>query len=355
MENKQGLARIRREIDRIDLDILLQLRERMVWALRSRRFKEKCTDEQREQALLNRISQYGLGLLDLDFTRDLFIRIVEASKREQAKRRTLVAIQGERGAYSEMAAMAFFSNGLAVPCPDFASVFEILALGELDCGVVPVENSIAGVVSDVNRLLAESELFVTGEILQPIRHCLLMKEGGDHRRLRQVYSHPQALAQCRRFLERHQLEGVPYYDTAGAARMLVNNGAEHIGAIASRFCSHMYRLELVKEDIADADNNVTRFLVVSRQAAQTDGNKCSVMFATGDRSGALMNVLRIFAENGINLMRIESMPLTETELKYRFFVDFEGSALDAVVAKTLQSLQGAVDAFRLLGCYQRAI
>jgi len=355
MDREKNLAFIRQEIDRIDLDILLQLRERMAWAIRSRRCKDQINDEGREQRLLDRIRQYGLGLLEPEFTSDLFHRIIDASKREQAKERILMAIQGERGAYSEMAAMTCHSNGLVVPYPDFAAAFDAVGSGETDCGVLPVENSIGGAITDVNRLLAESSLYVTGEILQPIRHCLLMKRGGDYRRLRQVYSHPQALAQCRHFLERHQLEGIPYYDTAGAARMLATSGEEHIGAIASELCSHMYRLQVVMEEIADDSDNVTRFLVVSREIWSDDGDKCSIVFVTRDRSGALMEVLRIFADNGINLLRIESMPLAGNEIRYRFFVDFLGSSLDSRVKDVLTQVQETVDAFRLLGCYRRAL
>lgn len=351
---KEKLNRIRREIDRLDLEILLSLRERMAWAIRSRRFKEKIEDEVREAALLERIRQYGLGLLEPDFTADIFRRVVRASKAEQAKERLLVAIQGERGAYSEMAALAMFGNGLAVPCPDFASVFESVRSGETDIGIVPVENSIGGAIAEVNRLLSEGDLYLTGEVLLPIRHCILMKEGGDYRRLRHVYSHPQALAQCRCFLQRHQIKGIPYHDTAGAARMLASSNEEHAGVIASELCARLYRLQVVMEEVADCSGNTTRFMLISREAFQGEGNKCSLVFSIGDRSGMLMDVLRLFAMERINLTRIESMPLPGEQIRYRFFMDFLGSAHDPKIAQTMRKLEGMVDECRLLGCYLRA-
>lgn len=354
MEKQKSLNRIRQEIDRLDLDILLRLRERMAWAVRARRCKEDIEDSDREQRLLKRIEQYGLGLLDPHFARDLFARIIEASKQEQRRSRELLAIQGERGAYSEMAALQYSKGALVVPCSDFEAVFDAVGRGEVDYGVVPVENSIGGAISDVNRLLAERSLVVAGEVQQPIHHCLLMKEGGDHRRLRQVYSHPQALAQCRLFLERHQLEGVPFYDTAGAARMLATSGGEHLGAIASELCSHMYRLSVVMDGIADTQGNQTRFLVLARQKREGAGDKCSLIFTTNDRSGALMDVLRCFAEARINLTRIESMPVAGSEQRYRFYVDLHGSDEDPTVADTFTRVQTLVDEYRLLGCYPRA-
>jgi prephenate dehydratase len=156
------------------------------------------------------------------------------------------------------------------------------------------------------------------------------------------------------FLERHQLEGVPYYDTAGAARMLATSGGEHLGVIASELCSHMYRLSVVMDGIADGEGNMTRFLVIARQKGDEAGDKCSLIFTTRDRSGALMNVLRCFADARINLTRIESMPLAGPEARYRFFVDFHGSDEEASVAETFMKVQTLVDGFRLIGCYPRA-
>ena len=214
------LKDIRRNIDKIDRELLVLLQERMGLALRSTKFKETISDTQREEELLAKAERLNLDLVERPFTRQLLKSIIEESKRLQEKERLLVAFQGEHGAYGDVAARKLIPDGACIPCMEFMDVFRGVEEGHFDLGVVPVENSLEGAVTQVNDLLTTTDLKVIGEARIRVNHCLLATEVTDYRDIRLVYSHPQALAQCRGFLMRNHLEPRPYYDTAGAAKML---------------------------------------------------------------------------------------------------------------------------------------
>src|SRR3989338_4969673 len=172
-----------------------------------------------------------------------------------------VAFQGERGAYGEMAAKKFFSGRRCtlVPCADFCDVFESVERGKADYCIVPVENSLEGAVTAVNDLLAETKLSAVGEAVLPIEHSLLAMPGTSLREVSIVYSHPQALAQCRKFIRRHKLEPVPFYNTAGAAKMLAEKKIGGTAVIASDICAEIYGLRILKRNVQDEKGNSTRF------------------------------------------------------------------------------------------------
>ena len=171
-----------------------------------------------------------------------------------------------------------------------------------------MENTLGGVVGEANQLLINTDLKVAGAVELPIHHCLLVLPGTDHREIRAVYSHPQALAQCRHFLARNNLEPVQYHDAAGSAKMLAEMAPKASAAIASKLSAKLYNLEIVKEDIDDLDRNMTRFLVLSKEESGETGDKCSVIFSTEHKAGTLFSVLEVFAREDINLTRIESVP-----------------------------------------------
>jgi prephenate dehydratase len=284
-------------------------------------------------------------------TIDLLRRIIEESRRLQGEGLRLVAFQGEHGAYSEIASRQLVPDGAYVPCMEFSDVFRGVEEGYFDLGVVPVENSLEGAVTQVNDLLTETELKVVGEVKVPLSHCLVASDSTDYRDIRVVYSHPQALAQCRGFLGRNKLEPRPYYDTAGAARMLAREHPRAAAAIASRLSAELYGLQVIKEGIDDGVSNSTRFLQLSRTPFDGKGTKCSIIFATTHEAGALYGVLRLFAEAQINLTRIASMPLRSDPGNYTFFLDFEGSDTDDQIAAVLGQLCEQTISYRFLGCY----
>jgi prephenate dehydratase/chorismate mutase/prephenate dehydratase len=287
-----------------------------------------------------------------DVAEQIYRTIIDESKRVQEKGLKLVGFQGEHGAYSEVAAHAYGPGLVSIPCPNFHEVFREVESGQLDLGIVPVENSIEGAVNEVNDLLVETSLRIVGEATIPIHHCLLALPELDYRDLKTVYSHPQALGQCRGFIARHKLEARPFYDTAGAAVMLREQKPSATAVIASRLCADLYHLEILKENIEDSDSNRTRFVVLSKEQGAEDGDKSSIIFSVAHRPGGLFSVLKVLSDANINMTRIESRPLRNDPGSYAFFVDMEGSDKDPLVVAALDAIGGSATSFKFLGCYK---
>lgn len=350
------LDELRRKIDTSDMEILKLLNARMEFALRTKRFKDNVSDASRESGLLQNIKKHSSGLIRPEFSEKLFGEIVSESKKLQEKYSVLAAFQGEHGAYSEIAVRNFDPSAVPIGCTEFGDVFGGVENGYFDIGMVPVENSIEGAVTQVNDLLVGTTLRIIGEVVVPVHHCLLVVPGTDYRDIKVVYSHPQALGQCGGFISRNKLEPRPYYDTAGAAAMLSRDRPTAAAAIANRLCAELYGLEVLKENIEDHESNSTRFLVLSkgkgRQAQK--GNKCSIIFSTSHKAGALFLVLRVFSDAGINLTRIESRPVRGEPQKYAFLLDLQGSDEDRKISDALAKVEQECTMYKFLGCYREA-
>ncbi len=342
---------IRIRIDKIDRELLVLLQERMGMAIQAKKFKSSVADPKREEMVLARAQRMNLVLVESSFARQLLRTIIEESKRLQNQERELVAFQGEHGAYGEVASRRLVPGGAFIPCLEFVDVFQGVQEGHFDLGVVPVENSLEGAVTQVNDLLTTTDLKVIGEVKVPVKHCLLAPRETQLSEVRVVYSHPQALAQCNRFLLQNRMEARPYYDTAGAAKMLARENPRAAAAIASALCSELYDLEIVKQGIEDGAANHTRFLLLSREAFVGKGQKTSIIFATAHEAGQLFNVLRLFAEAKINLTRIASMPLRSDPGNYCFFLDFEGAMDDELIIDVLAQVEKSTGSYRCLGSY----
>ncbi len=345
------LEDIRRKIDKIDRELLVLLQERMGLAIQSKKFKTDIADPKREKVVLARAERMNLALVEHSFARQLLATIIEESKRLQNENRQLVAFQGEHGAYGEVASRHLVPGGAYIPCLEFVDVFRGVAQGHFDLGVVPVENSLEGAVTQVNDLLTTTELKVIGEVKVAVNHCLLAPQETGLGEVRVVYSHPQALAQCNRFLLEHKIEPRPYYDTAGAAKMMARENPRAAAAIASELCAELYDLDILKKGIEDGAANHTRFLLLSRENGVVHGDKTSIIFATAHEAGQLFNVLRLFAEASINLTRIASMPLRSDPGNYSFFLDFEGDVKDPLVAGVMAQLKKMAIRIKCLGSY----
>ncbi len=345
------LEEIRSKIDKIDRQLLVLLQERMGMAIRAKKFKSEVMDSQREETVLARPERMNLDLVERSFARQLLRTIIEESKRLQEEDRKLVAFQGEAGAYGEVACRKLVPDGAYIPCMEFVDVFQGVQEGYFDLGVVPVENSLEGAVTQVNDLLTSTELKVIGETRVGVKHCLLATAPVAVSEIRVVYSHPQALAQCQRFLLKNKLEARPFYDTAGAAKMLARDNPRAAAAIASNLCSELYDLAIIAQDIADGTANSTRFLLLSRDPYEGRGEKTSIIFATAHEAGQLFNVLRLFAEEKINLTRIASMPLRSDPGNYSFFLDFEGGMQDDHVKHVFEQLDRISITVKRLGSY----
>jgi prephenate dehydratase/chorismate mutase/prephenate dehydratase len=339
------LSQIRKQIDGADRELLMLINKRMELVVRAGKLKSDVTDPDREAAVLSR------GLVSPEFSAALFKQIIGQAKHLQEERSELVGFQGEHGAFSEIAVRSFNKDAISLPHNSFSDVFDGVNSGILDYGVVPIENSLGGAVTQVDDLLMETDLFVVGEIAMPIHQCLLTLPESDYRDIRVVYSHPQALSQCKGFLARNKLEARPHYDTAGSALMLSRDKPVAAAVIASKLCAELYNLDVVKENIEDENSNTTRFVVLSKTASKAAGEKCTIFFSTAHKPGALLNILKLFSDAGVNLTRIESKPAPKSPGSYAFLVDFMGSITDSKIKSALDAVQKETSQFRLIGCY----
>jgi prephenate dehydratase len=225
-----------------------------------------------------------------------------------------------------------------------------------DYAVVPIENSIEGSVNEVYDLLLQTNLYIVGETYQRINHCLITIKGNDLGSLREVYSHPQALAQCRHYLNEKKLASIPVYDTAGAVKMIKEGQNRRAAAIASKRAAEIYGMEILDVGIEDRKSNFTRFYVLSRQPANTKptGNDgTSIIFTVKHAPGSLVNILSEFARREINLTKIESRPTKETPWEYNFFTDFEGHVLDSKIRDVLKVIEPKTAFVKVLGSYRK--
>lgn len=346
------LEEIRRRIDQIDTRLMQLLTDRLTLAAVTRKLKPTVADPQREQQIIVRLTALRHTLLKSELIDELYAVIFKHSRLLQMEPVPLVAFQGEHGAFSELAVQQWWTDAIPVPCRTFAEIGEGVSEGIYDFGLVPVENKLSGTINEANELLLSDRLKIVGALEMPVQHCLLGVPGSQPTQVRKVYSHPQALAQCRQYLKIQGFEPVPFYDTAGAARMVAEEGLESIAAIASPLAARLYNLQILAENVADFPANTTRFLVLSRQPV-SGGHKCTILFATAHKAGTLYKVLAIFARAGINLTRIESAPLPPG--RFVFFLDFVGAEEDAEVQAALQAVQTVTTDFKLLGFYDERI
>jgi len=267
-----------------------------------------------------------------------------------------VAFQGERGAYSEQAALALFGADIEpVPCQSFDLVFEQVESGECDHGAVPIENSLAGSIHRNLDLLLQHDLYIVAEHNLRVSHCLIAAPGVAESDITRVYSHPQALAQCDEYLRRHEgWELVPFYDTAGSVAHIAEAGLPENAAIASAQAAQVYGMEIIKEGIETNPQNYTRFVVLSREDERLDArpNLASLVFSTPDRPGALFGAMSIMADASLNLKKLESRPIAGKPWQYMFYVDVEMPESDEAFQAALERLDALVEDLRVLGIYR---
>jgi len=266
-----------------------------------------------------------------------------------------ISFQGERGSYSHQAAERYFGEHVAArPCRTLREVFHAVEARKVAFGIVPVENSYEGSINETYDLLATTTSKVCGEVQVRVRHCLIAKEGTRLSQIRTVYSHPQALAQCARFLRAHRLEGVPSYDTAGSVKLVKEIQSPKVAAIASRRAAQLYSMQVISEGIEDSGTNYTRFIILGRKIPPRSGDdKTSVIFGVEHKPGSLYRALRALSNRRLNLTKIESRPMKETPWQYNFFVDFQGHTQDRVCQKALKDLQQRSTFVKILGSYPR--
>ncbi len=267
-----------------------------------------------------------------------------------------VAYQGVAGAFSEEAALRFAPQAETVGFPTFEQAFEAAASGDCDYACLPVENSIAGSINQTYDLLTDSVLNVVGEQIVRVHHNLLVLPGTTIDQIQRVYSHPQALAQCQRFIREHGFEAVTDFDTAGAAKLLAENGGDGRAAIASHRAAAAYGLEVLQERIEDLPFNYTRFFVLGEgePPASDQPSKSSMVVATRHRPGDLVACLEIFPKHDINMTKLESRPRRDKPWSYLFYIDIDGHIEDANVAEAMTELMRKAAFVKFLGSYTAA-
>jgi chorismate mutase / prephenate dehydratase len=344
-------------MDRINLEILKLLSERAAHANEIGRIKHSSGVAVylpgREREVIEGMIAANPGPLSADHIAHIFTEIISACRAIEHVPR--VAFLGPEHTYSHEAARTSFGASVEFsPQPSFAAVFQEVQNARADFGVVPIENSTEGAVGPALDLLIDTPLVIISEILQPVRHALMSREG-DPAKVRRVVSHQQSLGQCRVYLSTNfadrELEAVA--SNALAAQRAAQD--ESLGAIASRAAAEAYGLRVIAENIQDIAQNTTRFLVLgSRPVPKSGRDKTTILFAVPDKVGALNTALSLFSKSKINISKIESRPLRGRSWEYLFFVDLEGHREDPRVKRALAALQHRTLFLKVLGSYPEA-
>ncbi len=353
-----SLEELRKKIDEADTKIVKLIAERVRIAREIGREKSKrgkqIEDVAREKGVLENVKsiarQENISQEDIE---SIYEQIVTISKSVQG---IVVAFQGELGAYSEEAAVNFFGSSIQVkPCESLDDVFKSVERSEAQFGVVPIENSLEGSISRVYDLLLDSSLKVCGETELRVSHCLIANPETHLGLIKRVYSHPQALAQCRAFLKHLDCELIPTYNTAASVKMIKEQGITDGGAVASARAAEIYGMKVITKEIEDNPNNFTRFFILSKQDSPPSGNdKTSIVFSVKHKPGALYEFLRELAARNINLTKIESRPTRQKPWEYNFYLDFEGHWEDKLSREVLESLDQVALFIKVLGSYPKA-
>jgi len=268
----------------------------------------------------------------------------------------IVAFQGETGAYSEDAAFQFFGPSIQVkPCENLDDVFRAVAEDKAQFGIVPIENSLEGSITQSYDLLLDSNIRVCGETELRVAHCLIVNPGTRLDSIKRLYSHPQALGQCRAFLRHLNCELIPAYDTAGSVKMIKEKRITDGAAIASARAAEIYGMHILARSIENHPNNFTRFFILAKQDSPPSGNdKTSIVFSVKHRSGALSESLKTLALRNINMTKIESRPTRQKPWEYNYYLDFEGHREDKIVREALVELEKTSLFHKVLGSYPKA-
>jgi chorismate mutase/prephenate dehydratase len=348
------LKKLRTKIDELDVKILELLNMRAEVVLEVGKAKQnkqlKVHSQERECAILQKLKESNPGPFPTETLKLIYEEILSASVALQQPLK--IAYLGPSATFTHLASRRKFgSSSEYISESTIKEVFEAVFRGKVNYGVVPVENSTEGVVNYTLDMFMDSDLMIASEIMLEISHNLLSKTG-NRKDVKKIYSHPQAKAQCRSWLER-TFPGVPIIDelsTASAARRVSKNPAA--AAVASELAASVYNLRIIEKGIEDNKRNVTRFLIIARESpGRTGKDKTSIMFSIKDKPGALFSILTPFAKHKINLTKIESRPSKRKAWEYIFFVDVGGHTEDKGVSKAIREIQKECLFFKVLGSY----
>ncbi|MBL9127885.1 MAG: prephenate dehydratase [Verrucomicrobiales bacterium] len=351
------LAELRQAIDHCDEQIVRLLNDRTRHVLRIGELKRAAGEEiyvpNRERAVLQRICKLNEGPITDDSLRHIYREVMSSAL--ALEKPMTIAYFGPEATFTHQAAIRRFGSSVAyAPMKTIGDVFTDVAKNRADYGVVPVENSTEGVVNHTLDMFIDSELKIVAQIILPIQHCLLGK-ATRRDQVKRLYSHPQALAQCRQWVQIHlpTAEIIEASSTTRAAELAARS--RNAGAIASSLAAERYRLRILEADIQDNSSNATRFLVLGRRCGSPTGrDRTSFIFSVADEVGSLHRALAPLAKHKINMTRIESRPSKRKAWAYFFFVDVEGHSEDASVADALRELGKHCSFVKILGSYPDA-
>lgn len=370
----------RSRIDELDGELLHLLNERARLALQVGESKKEAgvsiCDHTREREVIERMCESNEGPLDDRAIVELYRAVIHESRRIQnlatqpdqegiAPRLSgpqsgsvRVAFQGARGAFSEAAAVKLLGEDITlVPRANFESLFTAIDDNAADCILAPIENSLAGFVHACYDLLLDSKLYISGEVIIPINHCLIACPGASLEGITSVESHPVALDQCRRFLAANpRIHRIAAEDTAGSVARVVAQGDQTRAAVAGRRAAEQYGGVILREHLEDSSENYTRFLLLTPSAEFPEGaDKLSLVIELPHQPGALHNALDPFARRGIDLLKIEGRPVKGRPWEYCFYLDLRGAPDDIEVTTALNELRDRRVETRILGAYRSAV
>ena len=360
MSDDLTLNELRARIDEIDSSLLELISERAQVATEVARVKSEQSDDngfyrpEREAQVLRKIIDRNQGPLSEEEMARLFREIMSACL---ALEQTLdIAYLGPEGTFTQAAALKHFGHSVKTTAMGtIDQVFREVESGACQYGVVPVENSIEGVVNHTLDMLINSSLMICGEVELRIHHHLLSNEDSIDK-ITRIYSHEQSLAQCRAWLDTHLLKAERISVNSNAEAALLAAGEVNAAAIAGESAAEFYDLSILIKNIENETDNTTRFLVLGQhETLPSDNDKTSLLFSAPNNPGSLQKMLACFSDNGVSLTRIESRPSRKGMWEYVFFVDIEGHAQEATVALALDKLNERASMVKLLGSYPRAV
>ena len=372
------LSELRQKIDNIDEKIVELYEQRMEISKQVAEYKigagKKVFDKQREMEKLASVKSLTHNEFNSHGIEELFEQIMSISRKLQyqllAEHGSLgklpfigvdeletgkarVVFQGAEGAYSQAAMMQYFGDAVnSFHVDTFRDAMSAIDEGSADFAVLPIENSTAGIVSEIYDLLQEYENYIVAEQIIRIEHCLLALPGAKLSDIRTVYSHPQSLMQSSRFLQSHDWQQISMQNNAFAARKVAEDADKTQAAIAGEHAGKIYGLEVLQKGVNHSGTNSTRFIIVTNQKIfRKDAKKVSICFEVPHESGSLYHMLSHFIYNNLNLTKIESRPIEGRNWEYRFFIDFEGNLADSAVKNALRGLRDEASNMKILGNY----
>lgn len=373
------LLELRGKLDQIDEKIVALYEERMEISSQVADYKietgKKVLDKAREEEKLAKVRALTHNAFNAHGVQELFEQIMSMSRKLQYNKlvqagsmgrlpfigvdrletkQARVVFQGAEGAYSHLAMQRYFGEQVkSFHVDTFRDAMTAIEEGSADFAVLPIENSTAGIVSEIYDLLVEFENYIVGEQIIKIEHCLLGLPGTDISQIKTVYSHPQSLMQSAKFLAAHEdWKQVSLKNNAFAAEKVSREGDPSQAAIAGEQAAKAYGLEILKRGVNQAENNSTRFIIVTNQKIFCkDAEKISICLEVPHESGSLYHILSHFIYNNLNMTKIESRPIEERDWEYRFFIDFEGNFADGAVKNALRGLRDEARNMKILGNY----